>query len=167
MSTQSTRRAKGRKRHESSGCSRLPSAALRFRAFSSEEPAILDQVLCWVFNPFHAMTLTEAMNRASLSMTPSQRILLCERVGESPKASRPVRKLKARGVTFSRSSDYETGFGCKIVALAEEVEEVEVAPVPLRFDHDKFLDNRGTALETVDELLLGDDGSIQAVLALA
>lgn len=80
MSTQSTRRAKGRKRHESSGCSRLPSAALRFRAFSSEEPAILDQVLCWVFNPFHAMTLNEAMNRAGLSMTPSQRILLCERV---------------------------------------------------------------------------------------
>lgn len=72
MNTQSMRRAKGRKRRESSGGTRLPSAVLRFRGFSSEDPAICDQVLLWLFNPFHLLTLNEALSHKGLGITPVQ-----------------------------------------------------------------------------------------------
>lgn len=75
------RRTKGRKRRDSSGSSRLPSAVCRFRAFRSEEPGILDQVLLYVFMEWHPMTLAFALNRSGVSATHSQWLKLCERVG--------------------------------------------------------------------------------------
>lgn len=85
--------------------------------------------------------------------------------------------LAARGVRFVESKDGESGFGCQVVAVAEEVlplsseanlEEWLEGKVRLEFSFDSFYEygkKRGyPAVEGVRELYLLENGRMYAVL---
>ncbi|HEY2252488.1 MAG TPA: hypothetical protein VGH74_15550 [Planctomycetaceae bacterium] len=96
---------------------------------------------------------------------------LVRRASESPTAARAFKSVKATDVVFQRSSSYEQGFGCEIIATAEHVDcegpEEAAAVVSLRFELDRFLDSQGRIVEAAAELHLHEDGEMTAVAAAA
>lgn len=93
---------------------------------------------------------------------------LIRRSGEEPGAARACKRVEARGVRF-RESDYEElGFGCAIVAEAEDAVAHDFEPLetavgmPLHFDGDQMQTATGRPVTVCDELTLTDAGIILA-----
>lgn len=84
---------------------------------------------------------------------------------ERPEAAVAYKSVRAKGVEFARSSEFEAGFGCTIVAQADEF--VAEGPEPrghrLRFDFDQFLNQAGNPVRSAGELHLDADGTMTAV----
>ncbi len=96
--------------------------------------------------------------------------------------ARPCNKVYAKGVKFVKSSEAEEGFGCKKVAVCDEVQysydDAEVlrpaATVPLHYYIGFMIDFFWSArklpsaeITSVQELYLGADGKMEAVLVEA
>lgn len=78
--------------------------------------------------------------------------------------------VHAKGVIFCPSTDYETGFGCTVVAYADEVMDEGSAPenaVKLRFTgpdgNNDFVDGNDKSYPELAELHLGANGEIMGV----
>lgn len=78
--------------------------------------------------------------------------------------------VHAKGVIFCPSTEFETGFGCSVVAYAEEVMDEGSVPenaIDLRFTghlgNNDFVDASGKVHEQLAELHLGADGKIKGV----
>ncbi|TXH55517.1 MAG: hypothetical protein E6Q97_08675 [Desulfurellales bacterium] len=76
--------------------------------------------------------------------------------------------VEAKGFEFTKST-VEKGFGCRVVAICDEVKVSEVKPaervveVDLQFDHGRFIDrDGGERIDRGEELILSDDGSMTA-----
>lgn len=86
--------------------------------------------------------------------------------GQSPEEARACKRVTATNVKFQRSDDYEAGFGCKVVAVADEAEghDYEVTRneqgSALRFNGVHFEDHKGNAIQALEDLTLNDDGTI-------
>ena len=67
-------------------------------------------------------------------------------------------------VSFVKSSQYEEGFGCKVVASTDSpVHLVDIEQKPLKFDgHVSFIDGGGNIVKEVNSIELREDGSILA-----
>jgi len=95
---------------------------------------------------------------------------LVRRSNEHPDLAVERSSVHAKGVIFCPSTDYETGFGCTVVAYADEVMEEGSAPenaVKLWFtgprgDND-FVDEGGKSYPELAELHLGANGEIMGV----
>lgn len=93
---------------------------------------------------------------------------LVRRADQSPEEAQAVSEVRAKGVIFCPSTGYEEGFGCTVVAFADEVEfePSNAERVNLRFrgpGYNDFVDGNGKTHLEVAELYLGSDGSIQCV----
>jgi len=77
-----------------------------------------------------------------------------------------VASLKATGVRFTGSNLSESGFGCSIVGVADEVQYTLPQPklTPLRFSGSSFKTEDHERVDEVKSLILSDDGSALAVL---
>lgn len=95
---------------------------------------------------------------------------LVRRSNEHPDLAVERSTVHAKGVIFCPSTDYETGFGCTVVAYADEVMDEGSAPenaVKLRFTgpggNNDFVDGDGKSHEELAELHLGANGEIMGV----
>jgi hypothetical protein len=78
------------------------------------------------------------------------------------------RSVLCRGVKFQLSSEGEKGFGCRVVAIVDEVElDAESLPEggPLEFDFNLFRNAIGCVVKAVNELALTPDGAVLEVQA--
>lgn len=76
--------------------------------------------------------------------------------------------VHAKGVIFCPSSDFETGFGCTVVAYADEIVEEGSAPensIKLRFEKPDFVDDNNKVYEELAEMHLAADGSIMGLIS--
>ncbi len=86
--------------------------------------------------------------------------------GQSPEEARACKRVTAKNVKFQRSDDYEAGFVCNVVAVADEAEghDFEVTHneqgSALRFNGAYFEDHKGNAIHALEDLTLNDDGTI-------
>lgn len=95
---------------------------------------------------------------------------LVRRSSQHPDEAVERSTVHAKGVIFCPSTEFETGFGCTVVAYAEEVMDEGSAPenaIDLRFtgmlDGNNFVDASGKVHEQLAELHLGADGKIKGV----
>jgi len=93
---------------------------------------------------------------------------LVRRSAQRPEDAKAFKTVRAKGVIFCPSTDYERGFGCTIVIYAHEVETEGEEPtkIKLRFrgpGYNDFVDETGKVHEQVAELFLGADGTMEAV----
>lgn len=100
---------------------------------------------------------------------------LVRKVEEATEDAKAYKTVKAIGVVFADSNKVELGFGCKLVAHANQVELGEVQPPPLReidlhFNGGTFLDqnyfystspNTPSKIQGVEELELTEDGGMK------
>lgn len=92
---------------------------------------------------------------------------LIRELGQDPSAALACKSVKAKGVRFADSDKIEEGFGCKIVAIAEEAEGYDFEPLepvgmPLRFDGAYFRDPEDKKVESCENLDLSESGAILA-----
>lgn len=89
---------------------------------------------------------------------------LVRQAGESPELAKACKSITASGVTFGPSDDYESGFGCTVVAKAAEAvaEGFEQKLMKIRFSGNSFEDANGRSLAGVSILELHEDGSMRA-----
>jgi hypothetical protein len=86
-----------------------------------------------------------------------------------PIAAEPCAAVIATGVVFCSSTQYEEGFGCRIVAFCETAvssESLEVQDMTggkrLHFRFDGFYDEDENMVESCGRLILNTDGSMFA-----
>lgn len=79
--------------------------------------------------------------------------------------ARACKRLIAQKVRFSGSQE-EIGFGCSVVAIAEEAhaEEFEPRHANLSFNGADFIDEDGQKISEVETLELHEDGKISATI---
>lgn len=93
---------------------------------------------------------------------------LVRRSDQSPQEAKAFKSVRAKGVIFCPSTAYESGFGCSVVAFADEVvTEGPEHTITLKFTGpdggNNFVDGDGKVHEEVAELYLGEHGEITAV----
>lgn len=95
---------------------------------------------------------------------------LVRRSNEHPDLAVERSTVHAKGVIFCPSTDYEMGFGCSVVAYAEEVMYEGSVPentISLRFTgrsgNNDFVDGDGKTHKQLAELHLGANGEIMGV----
>lgn len=88
---------------------------------------------------------------------------LVRREDEPVEKAVPHKSVLCRGVKFQMSSAGERGFGCRVVAIANDV-ELDVESLPgverLQFAAFDFRDANGVIVESVEELSLMPDGAV-------
>lgn len=89
--------------------------------------------------------------------------------GQDPREAVAVKSIEAKGVKLVKSSEYEEGFGCRMVAVAEEATfegAEQQQSVDLYFSgdslHEKGTDQPRREFET---LTLGADRSMRGVVS--
>lgn len=106
---------------------------------------------------------------------------LVRKEGTDPSEATPCKNVVATGVRFQRSSSYEQGFGCSMVAVAKnaaflvskkwggdesplDTDFNDTQPVPLGFNGTGFYDKDSNEdVEVCDFLSLSNDGSMQYI----
>jgi hypothetical protein len=91
--------------------------------------------------------------------------------GVAPENAVPHKIVRAKGVIFCPSSTYETGFGCSVVAFAEELmDEASAVPdeaVQLTFVNagrrSYFEDINCTRHEKLAEMYLDENGIVKGI----
>jgi len=87
---------------------------------------------------------------------------------EEPSQARAFKSVQAKGVRFQASGKFEQGFGCNMVAIADEVNAHDPEPIKERihFTGARFSrDITGATVERASALDLHPDGSMFAVIA--
>jgi hypothetical protein len=93
---------------------------------------------------------------------------LVRRKGHPAESAKAFKHVKASGVTFLNSpSEYELGFGCRVVAHCQSVHcsEPEVKTVNLVFDRDMFWTESGDKVLEAKSLELHPDGRMEAIVS--
>jgi hypothetical protein len=90
---------------------------------------------------------------------------LVRRAGDSTGKTVAVRSVAAKGVRFAGSDIDERGFGCMVVAMAEECEFLGIEDVAdgrrIVFATDRFVDHdSGVSVAKCERLRLNSDGKI-------
>lgn len=76
--------------------------------------------------------------------------------------------VHAKGVIFCPSSDFETGFGCTVVAYADEIVEEASDPensINIKFVKPDFVDDDGNVHVELAEMHLAADGTIKGLIS--
>ncbi len=109
-------------------------------------------------------TFTNAVVSANYRDRSSSLKWLVRSKDQAPEDAIAVNSVEATGVKFVRSSVYEEGFGCRIVAecdsVVADVADLKPAHNLLQFDDYYFVDITGDRIDSCDRLTLTESGGI-------